>query len=270
MSTNTGFAPTRAIAPAVAKNVYGVVMTSSPSPMPSAIRQARSASVPEDMPTPCAQVEYCAIALSHSSTFGPRMKCCDSITSAIAASISALIDKYCAFRSSNGTFMLRFLLDRGDAGVGTCLRLVVRTTAGNTADPAGRAPGLVGVVELKTDQLTPRVQRRLSGFEEIDDRQTSDAIVDRGAIVPDAVDEVIELDLQRLGLFNPRRPHVARAVADQQVVYVVAVRDLHALVVDLDLLVCLEVVPDQHLVATADQRGSHFHRRQPVDVDVRD
>src|SRR6185295_7589780 len=49
--------------------------------------------------------QYCAMARSHCSTFGPRMKCCDSSTSAIAASISALMARYCDLRSSNGTFM---------------------------------------------------------------------------------------------------------------------------------------------------------------------
>ena len=38
MSTNTGVAPTRAMHPAVAKNVNGVVITSSPGPIPSAIK----------------------------------------------------------------------------------------------------------------------------------------------------------------------------------------------------------------------------------------
>src|SRR5262245_50561521 len=111
MSTSTGVAPRREIAPTVAKNVYVVVITSSPGPMFSAIRQASRASLPDDTPTPCAHAEYFAIAFSHSSTFGPRMKCCDSITSAIAASTSALMAAYCAFRSSNGTFILRFLLE---------------------------------------------------------------------------------------------------------------------------------------------------------------
>ncbi len=51
ISTNTGMAPTRTMAPTVAKNVYGVVMTSSPGPMPSAIRQTSSASEPDETPT---------------------------------------------------------------------------------------------------------------------------------------------------------------------------------------------------------------------------
>ena len=53
MSTKTGRAPSRAMAPAVAKNVYGVVTTSSPGPIPRAIIAASSASVPEEMPTAC-------------------------------------------------------------------------------------------------------------------------------------------------------------------------------------------------------------------------
>src|SRR5215467_12974015 len=37
------------------------------------------------------------------------MKCCDSITSAMAFSTSGLIVGYCAFKSSSGTRMLAFL-----------------------------------------------------------------------------------------------------------------------------------------------------------------
>ena len=48
MSTSTGVAPSRAMHPAVAKNEYVLVMTSSPGPMPSAISTASSASVPDD------------------------------------------------------------------------------------------------------------------------------------------------------------------------------------------------------------------------------
>src|SRR5438094_9212956 len=47
------------------------------------------------------------MAFSHASTFGPRMKCCDSSTSATAASISVLIARYCALRSRRGTFIRR-------------------------------------------------------------------------------------------------------------------------------------------------------------------
>ena len=46
-STNTGRAPTRQMTSAVATKVKGVVITSSPGPMPKAIRLINRASVPE-------------------------------------------------------------------------------------------------------------------------------------------------------------------------------------------------------------------------------
>src|SRR5437762_426398 len=101
-------APRRAIAPAVAKKLYGVVMTSSPGPMFSAIRQASRASLPEETPIACEHPEYAAIAFSHCSTLGPSMKCWDSNTSASAFSISAFMAAYCALRSSSGTFIVGF------------------------------------------------------------------------------------------------------------------------------------------------------------------
>ena len=54
MSTNTGLAPSRAMAPAVAKKVNGVVITSSPGLIPMAISETSSASVPDETPTPWA------------------------------------------------------------------------------------------------------------------------------------------------------------------------------------------------------------------------
>ena len=53
MSTNTGVAPTLLMDSAVAKKVNGVVMTSSPDPIPIALRLITSASVPEFTPIAC-------------------------------------------------------------------------------------------------------------------------------------------------------------------------------------------------------------------------
>lgn len=53
MSAKTGVAPRRVIALTVAKNVNGVVITSSPGPTSSAIRSSSSASEPEAQPTAC-------------------------------------------------------------------------------------------------------------------------------------------------------------------------------------------------------------------------
>ncbi len=58
--------------PAVAKKVYGLVMTSSPAPMSSAMSAISSASVPEEMPMPNLQPEYAAVAASSAFTSGPE------------------------------------------------------------------------------------------------------------------------------------------------------------------------------------------------------
>ena len=60
--------------PAVAKKVYGVVMTSSPGWMPRAISATSSASVPEVTPMPNWHCEYAATSFSSASTSGPTMK----------------------------------------------------------------------------------------------------------------------------------------------------------------------------------------------------
>ena len=52
MSQNSGRAPARAIVPAVAKKVNGLVMTASPGPISSAMSASSSASVPEETPMP--------------------------------------------------------------------------------------------------------------------------------------------------------------------------------------------------------------------------
>ena len=71
MSTKTGFAPRRAIEPAVAKKVKGVVITSSPGPMSSDISTERMASVPLETPTANLQSDTFVIWFSSCSTFGP-------------------------------------------------------------------------------------------------------------------------------------------------------------------------------------------------------
>src|SRR5665213_1318202 len=103
MSTNTGFAPACTIAPAVAKNVNGTVMTSSPGPIPSASSASSSASEPDAHPMACRTPQYSAALASNALTSSPRMKYCESITRSTAAVISFLIPAYCARRSRSGT-----------------------------------------------------------------------------------------------------------------------------------------------------------------------
>src|SRR5579859_7717395 len=54
----------------------------------------------------------------------------------------------------------------------------------------------------------------------------------------------------------------------EQVVQSFAACHVHTLVIDLDLFVRFEVIPNQHFLFATDQRGSDFHGRQPIDVYV--
>ena len=92
ISTNTGLPPELAMAPAVAKNVNGVVMTSSPVASSSALSGSNSASVPLAHAMPCSAAESEAIACSSSPTCSPMMNRWLSITSRTAVMVSSLID----------------------------------------------------------------------------------------------------------------------------------------------------------------------------------
>ena len=72
MSTKIGVAPASQMASAVAKNVFDVVMTSSPGPMPSARNVSRRASVPEFKPTVSFAFMYWASSCSNFTSCGPR------------------------------------------------------------------------------------------------------------------------------------------------------------------------------------------------------
>ena len=89
--------------PAVAKNEYVLVMTSSPAPMPSAIKATRSASVPDETPIASATPSVSASSRSSASTSGPWMNRWLSQTRVTAARIWSRIGRYCASRSRSGT-----------------------------------------------------------------------------------------------------------------------------------------------------------------------
>ena len=117
MSTKTGVAPRRAIAPTVAKNVYGVVITSSPGPMSSAIRQASSASLPEDTPIACAAPAIAGdrlLALLHLRTQDEVLRLHHLRDRRLDLGLDA--SRYCAFRSSRRNIhdIDRFRLERRD------------------------------------------------------------------------------------------------------------------------------------------------------------
>src|SRR5690606_56578 len=74
-STNTGLAPSSTMTSAVATKVNDVVMTSSPGPMPSAIRDMSRASVPDATVMQWRAPLWAQRAASSSLTSGPMMYC---------------------------------------------------------------------------------------------------------------------------------------------------------------------------------------------------
>src|SRR5438034_4505183 len=70
-TTNTGLAPAYSIAAAVATNVSGTVMTSSPGATPEATSARCSALVPEFTPTAWAAPQYGANSASNAFTSSP-------------------------------------------------------------------------------------------------------------------------------------------------------------------------------------------------------
>ena len=87
------------------ENVNGVVMTSSPGPIPSARSDKYNESVPLATPMACFTPTYSAHSFSNACVCGPRTKLPRLPVSRIAASHSASNCLYCAVRSRNGTGM---------------------------------------------------------------------------------------------------------------------------------------------------------------------
>src|SRR5262249_29305367 len=123
---------------------------------------------------------------------------------------------------------------------------------------------------LKGDDEAAILQRLLGGFEQMDHVEPGLTVILGRVAFDNAVEKIIALELHRFGRIDYWRPHLTRTIADQQFVKALSgAADIDALVVHLDLLVWLEVVPHQHLVAAANERRADSDWRQPVDVDVR-
>ena len=103
MSTNTGVAPTWRIDSAVAKKENGVVMTSSPGPIPRQRRPMTRASVPLFNPTACFTPRKAATSCSKAATSLPRMKRPLLKTRSMAGRSSSHSSSTSACRSSMGT-----------------------------------------------------------------------------------------------------------------------------------------------------------------------
>src|SRR6185503_11779942 len=86
---------------------------------------------------------------------------------------------------------------------------------------------------IDLDQSTAIAKRRLRGFDHVHHSQPCWSICLWLLVVLDAVDEVQRLGLQRFGVVESRRPHVARSITHQQSIDVFWTRrDADALVVN--------------------------------------
>ena len=90
-STKTGVAPVWTITFAVAGQVIGVVITSSPGPTPSATSARCIAAVPEATASTCSASRYSAIRSSSSAARGPVVSQPERSVSATAAISSSPI-----------------------------------------------------------------------------------------------------------------------------------------------------------------------------------
>ena len=90
-STKTGVAPVWTITFAVAGQVIGVVITSSPSPIPSATSARCIAAVPEATASTCFASRYSAIRSSRSAARGPVVSQPERSASATASISSSPI-----------------------------------------------------------------------------------------------------------------------------------------------------------------------------------
>ena len=90
-SANTGVAPAWTITLPVAGHVIGLVITSSPGPMPSASSERCSAAVPDETARTCRASRYSAIRRSSSSARGPVVSQPERSVSATAAISSSPI-----------------------------------------------------------------------------------------------------------------------------------------------------------------------------------
>lgn len=99
-SANTGVPPSRATASATAPNENAGTITSSPCPMPVAIIEMNSASVPLPHVMQCFVSRSPASLLSSSPTASPLIKSELAITSFMALSILPAVSVYWQYRSA--------------------------------------------------------------------------------------------------------------------------------------------------------------------------
>src|SRR5678815_3498714 len=103
------------------------------------------------------------------------------------------------------------------------------------------------------DHSTSLCHGYIYGLEHLHYSQTGQAIVYRGMVVHDAVYKVLRFASQSLDLLQTGNPKIAGSMDDPKRVIAHVTGPLNTFVVDLDLLVRLQIVPDKHLLFGADQ-----------------
>jgi hypothetical protein len=102
MSTKTGVAPVIMIVVAEATNENAGVITSSPAPIPSAVKVRLSASVPDATPIAHGTPQTAASSCSSARPSPPSTNWLESSTRAVTASNSALSAACCLVKSMKG------------------------------------------------------------------------------------------------------------------------------------------------------------------------
>src|SRR5262245_57381754 len=77
-------------------------------------------------------------------------------------------------------------------------------------------------------------------------------------------------NFQRFRLIDFGNENVSGSVLDQNLVALLIFEKIDAFVENLDLVVNVEVIVDDHLAASADQCAAQLDGRQPVQMKVRD
>ena len=147
-SANTGFAPAWTITFAVAGQVIGVVITSSPGSTPTASSERCSAAVPEATASTCSAWTYSAKRRSSSAERGPVVSQPERRVSATASISSSPIaggwNPSMVFLLSDETFCTDLEAYETSSLVGSLQRLFARVAASRAPHPRGRRRGGTG------------------------------------------------------------------------------------------------------------------------------
>src|SRR5262245_7334893 len=160
-SQNTTRPPAWVIIAEVEIQEWAVVMTSSPGFTPSALTAIMIASVPLAHDTQKRASAALAHARSNASTWLPSMYAESAITLLMAASISSLMVKYCAWRSTNGTFTVEstpFILAIGVVGPDCPQRCGFLNDSSARPPPTSSTNELEHVVDEAPTLLAPPVR----------------------------------------------------------------------------------------------------------------